>query len=143
MAMGSHVWVLLRACGVPWASHPWHAVPSIHVPTPSLMCSVLGDAHTPCLHNARVWDTGGWPRDRGNPCWVYQAAAGAGTLREVTWGQPVASASLQWLCFPCWKSHPGVAVPVNATVVVVPVSATGHCAPPSSLPPLTNHLQLN
>lgn len=37
-------------------------------------------------------------------------------------------------------------VPVSATVVVVPVSATGlgllgACAPPSNPPPLTNHLR--
>lgn len=139
MAMGPYVWMFLRACGVPWAPHPWHPVPPIHACTPSSLCSALRGmpTHPVCIMPGFVAQGDGQGTVGTPPGCARQqrGLAGAAPLTGVTWGQPVASASLLWLCFPCWKSHPGVAVPVNATVVIVPVSATGNlCSPQQPAP---------
>lgn len=85
-------WVLLRARGVPWAPHPWHPVPPIHVCTPSSPRCALGGmpTHPVCTmpgFGTREDGRGTVGTPRGC-AWTRQrrGLAGAAPLRGVTWG---------------------------------------------------------
>lgn len=69
--------------------------PCVH-PILAVLCP-RGDAHTLCLHNARIWDTGGRLRDSGNIPWLCldQAVerAGAAPRRGMTWGHHLGTVS--------------------------------------------------
>lgn len=115
--------------------------PRVH-PILAVLCP-RGDAHTPCLHNARIWDAEGRPRDSGNTPWLCldQAVERAGwsSLTERgdlgtppgddRWHQPPCSG----FCFPCWKSH-------HYPCQCHWSGAAGSLRSPRSPPPLTNHL---
>lgn len=109
--------------------------PRVH-PIVAALCP-RGDAHIPCLHNARIWDAGGRQRDSGNTPWLCldQAAERAG------WSSPTERGDLgtspgdnRWHPPPCSGF-----VSLAGRAITVPVSATGlgllgACAPPAARP---------
>lgn len=132
-------WILMSGCswGALGTSSMASCVPHLCVHPILAMLSPQGDAHTPGLHSARVWDTGARPGDSGNtPGCAWRSPAerdDLGTsLGDNQWHQPPCSGFVSLV----GGAIQAVAVPVSATVVAVPVtvSGLGACAPPSSRP---------